>query len=98
MGAYLPSIFLGVLGLYIVIMNFCIFVNNVILKRKWSSCAPFIGGICLAIAIALIPNNPYPWIGVLALLLDYSVILGIFLIVSTLVGKLKRKKESEDGK
>lgn len=74
---YLFAIVLGIFGIYIIIMNWCILLNNTWKKKRYAkvkyvSFGPFLGGISLCVAITIIPNNPYSWLCWLAFVIDFG--------------------------
>lgn len=59
-------------GSYIAAMNWAVFINNHILKKKWTSAVPLVGGITAGIGIACLPIFGiwrYAWI---PLLIDWG--------------------------
>ncbi len=77
-------------GLYVIVMNWLVFVNNVILKKKWVSTVPFIGVILVFVGMAVLPiENIWKWAWFL-LFVDWG---SIPLIVLSLLHN--RKEESE---
>jgi len=89
---YIVSGVLGLFGLYVIVMNWFILVKTII-SKKFISYFPLFGGASLCIAILILPNNPYPWLGFFALVLDIGCLP---LIICSLVGfameKYKKKK------
>jgi len=70
--AWIVSILLIIVGAYVSIMNWAVFVNNHILKRQWTSAVPFVGGVCAGIGMLLLPI-PNVWkLAWLPLLLDWG--------------------------
>jgi hypothetical protein len=62
---WIISITLLVLCMYISVMNWGVFINNHILKRKWVSAIPLLGGCFGALGILVIPVDigwQYSWI------------------------------------
>jgi len=70
---YIISVGLGLLGLYIIIMNWAILVVW-LLHKKSSSTIPFFGGIFLFVAFIIIPNNSYIWLCWVAFFIDRGCI------------------------
>lgn len=59
------SLLLIAVSIYFIFMNGMVFFNNYILKKKWVSAIPFIGGISGAIGLSLLPIYNvwrYAWI------------------------------------
>jgi len=42
-------------GGYMIVMNWGVFINNHVLKKKWTSAVPFVGGVAAAIGLACLP-------------------------------------------
>lgn len=90
---YIIAIILGLFGLYIVTMNWCIFVLW-LLKKKGASMGGFLGGLCLCISFAIIPNNPYVGLCWLAFVVDIgSLPLIVWTGIYLLMGKHKDERE-----
>ena len=51
----------GMFGFYIVAMNWGVFVNNYILKRKWTSAVPLVGGGAVAVCMVCLPVEGNLW-------------------------------------
>lgn len=52
-------------GSYMTAMNWALFINNHILKRKWASAVPLVGGLASSIGLACLPISGiwrYAWI------------------------------------
>ena len=56
---YVLAAIFGGFGLYIIVMNWCIFWVNCIKKTGHHSFGPLLGAVCLSIGFLAIPNNPY---------------------------------------
>lgn len=76
---YILSVLLGILGLYIIVMNWFIVFYNIKNRnnKKYVSLGPLLGGISLCIAIVLIPNNRYVWLCLLPLFIDVGCLPSI---------------------
>lgn len=84
------SVALLLFGSYMAVMNWAVFVNNHILKKKWTSAVPLVGGIAAAIGVICLPVNSswkYAWI---PLLVDWG---SVPVIVVSLICNLKEKGE-----
>ncbi len=84
------SVVILMFGIYMVAMNWAVFANNHILKKKWTSAVPLVGGMALAIGLLCIPIRSmwkYAWI---PLFLDW----GSFpVILTSLILKLREKRQ-----
>jgi hypothetical protein len=78
------AIVLGIFGIYIIIMNWCILWMYIV-KKKSSSIGGFLGGLLLCIAIMIIPNNPYPWLGLFAFIIDLGSLPSLICVIIFLV-------------
>jgi hypothetical protein len=52
---WIMSLVLLIIAFFVSVINWVIFVQNYILKKKWKSAIPFLGGITGAIGIACLP-------------------------------------------
>jgi len=86
---YAVSIILGLYGLYIIVMNWCIIYNG-IFKKIHSSTGPILGGLLLCISFIIIPNNPYIRFWWLAFIIDISSLpYLIYIGITALMGKYR---------
>ena len=78
-------------GAYFYVMNWAIFINNMIPGRKWSSMVPPLGGLLIAVGILLAGGgwwalagltDPFFWV------LVYSLLKGAF-------GKMQKSDKEE---
>lgn len=53
--AWIVSVLLIIIGAYVSVMNWGVFVNNHILKKPWASAVPFVGGVSAGLGLALLP-------------------------------------------
>jgi hypothetical protein len=85
---WIISLALITFAVYMAVMNWAVFFNNHILRKKWTSAVPLIGGLVGAIGIVLLPacgSWKYAW---LPFILDWG---SIPVIVVYLFSKLKNK-------
>ena len=79
-------------ALYMVGMNWAVFVNNHVLKRKWTSAVPLVGGVAGALGILLLPV-PGSWrFAWLPLVVDWG---SVPVIVASLI--CARRQNAEGG-
>lgn len=77
----------GVFGAYMIVMNGLVFANNHILKRKWTSAVPLVGGVAGMIGLICLPVEglwKYCWV---PLLIDW----GSFPVMVVALTTRKRK-------
>lgn len=89
------AILLLVFSIYLILMNWVVFSNNYIFKKKWSSAIPLFGGIAGMLGIILYPisgSYKYSWI---PLLLDWGSIPIIFVSLVFSIIKFYRDKPKE---
>jgi len=63
------SVVLLLFGLYMAVMNWAVFVNNHLFRRKWTSAVPFVGGVVGVLGILLLPVTGswrFVWIPLIA--------------------------------
>jgi hypothetical protein len=66
---WIISLTLLTIALFVSVMNWVVFVKNYILKKKWTSAIPLLGGLSGAIGIAILPvagSAQYLWIPLIA--------------------------------
>ena len=89
------SIILLLFSLYMIGMNWAVFVNNHILKKKWASAVPFVGGIAGSLGLLLLPvseNWKYAWI---PLLVDWGSIPVVFISLICCVCRRDHQERSQ---
>ena len=62
---WIIGLLLLIFCIYMTVMNWAVFVNNHILKKKWTSAIPLVGGISGALGIICLPVEgswKYLWI------------------------------------
>lgn len=75
---------------YAIVMNWAVFTNNYILKKKWSSAVPLVGGATGAIGLICLPLEglwKFAWI---PLVLDWG---SIPVIVVSLICYIERRRK-----
>jgi len=88
---WLVSVLLLVFGVYMTAMNWAVFVNNYILRKKWVSAVPLVGGIAGAIGLGLLPIEGswrYAWV---PLVVDWGS--APVVVVSLLLAGFGRKRQ-----
>jgi hypothetical protein len=78
-------------GSYVTIVNWCVFVQNHIIKKKWSSCITLLGGGTLSIGLLLLPVDGVARFAWLPLVLDWG---SLPVIVASLVIHLRMKNDT----
>lgn len=66
---WIVSGLLLVFSLYMAGMNWAVFVNNYILKKKWTSAVPLLGGVAGVLGVLLLPiagSWRFAWIPLIA--------------------------------
>lgn len=85
---WIVSVLIIVFGIYIIIMNWCVFLNNHIHGNRWTSAVPFVGAVSLALGVVLLPvpqGWKYAWI---PLFLDWG---SIPVVATAIISWLRRK-------
>ncbi|HBI52490.1 MAG TPA: hypothetical protein DDX72_06875 [Ruminococcaceae bacterium] len=82
------TLLIGGIGAFFYIMNWLIFINNMIPGRKWSSMIPPLGGLIIAVLILILGGGWWALIG----LTDPC----IFLIVYSLIKELGKDRTETD--
>ena len=54
---WIASGILVLISLYMTLMNWAVFFNNYIFKKKWTSAVPLIGGIAGALGCVILPTE-----------------------------------------
>jgi hypothetical protein len=58
---WISSLFLIALSSYFIIMNWAVFFNNYVFKKRWTSAVPLVGGVLGAAGLALLPISNIDW-------------------------------------
>jgi hypothetical protein len=87
---WIISLALLIIGLFVSVMNWVIFVQNYILKKKLTSAIPLLGGLSGAIGIACLPiagSSQYLWIPLIA---DWGCLP---VIIVSLISRVRGKEK-----
>ena len=85
---WILGIIFGLGGVYVIIMNWLVFVNNAILRKPWVSAVPLIGGVMAAISMVLLPvESLWKWAWI-CVVVDWG---SLPLIVWSIVGPRERR-------
>ena len=74
---YAASILLVSVALWIILLNWLVFIQVHIQGREAPSWIPLLGGILLALGFVLWPSNPCIWLCWLAFIFDWGSLPGI---------------------
>jgi hypothetical protein len=74
---WIAGVGLGLLGLWITVLNWWIFANRHVLGKNTLSWIPLLGGLFLGGGFAMLPSNPYWHYCWVALLVDWGFIPGL---------------------
>ena len=89
---WIVSVLLLLFALYMAGMNWAVFVNNHLLKRKWTSAVPLVGGVAGILGVLLLPvagNWRFAWIPLIA---DWG---SVPVIVASLVCARRQNAEGD---
>jgi hypothetical protein len=89
---WIISLVFMIIGIYISIMNWAVFFNNYLFRKKWTSAIPLIGGLSAALGLICLPINgswKYFWV---PLLIDWG---SIPVIIASLCCHYKSIKKNE---
>lgn len=84
---WIIGVILLVFSGYMIVMNWAVFVNNHVVKKKWTSAIPFVGGIAGMLGMICIPVNglwKYCW---LPILIDWG---SVPVVVVALISRMRK--------
>ena len=96
---YAGTILIGGVGAFFYIMNWLIFINNMIPGRKWSSMVPPIGGLIIAVMILILGGRWLALIGITdpcVFVIVYSLLKPHKRMLTENVNNEKDKEEKND--
>ena len=88
------TLLIGGIGAYFYIMNWLIFINNMIPGRKWSSMVPPLGGLIIAVLILILGGGWWALIG----LTDPAIYVLIYSISKGAFGRAQENRTNEEEK
>jgi hypothetical protein len=84
------AILLLVFGVYVMAVNWYVFIQNHIIKKTWSSCITLLGGVAASVGLLLLPIEGIAKFAWLPLILDWG---SLPVIVVSVVIYLRSKKD-----
>lgn len=93
--AWILSFSLLLLGAYVTVMNWAVFVNNVILKKPCGSAIPFGGGLFGSLGIIIMPiKDSFVWCWI-PCFVDWGSFPAVIVSLTYVIKeKLKKKKKA----
>lgn len=88
------TLLVGGIGAYFYIMNWLIFINNMIPGRKWSSMIPPLGGLILSVLILILGGGWWALIG----FTDPAIYVLIYSIFKGAFGSAQENRTNEEEK
>lgn len=84
---WIIGVILLVFSGYMIVMNWAVFVNNHVIKKKWTSAIPFVGGIAGTLGLICIPVSGLWRFCWLPILIDWG---SVPVVVVALISKIRR--------
>lgn len=92
-GRIAAIVILGAISLFFIIINWIIFWNNWIAKKKWVSEAPFIGGLLGGLTVLIIVGLDYWYLVFIPMILDWGCIPAIVRLIIVMVHEWRMSKK-----